>query len=128
MYLHLGEGLGDPPRIPNPNLQRHCQTLRDMQGRYLDWINYLQRTRNANDPISKSLVDLGEKQFIRETDYENYVARCKQDAQPAPVPSLQPQPLSPELIHEIVRALTGIRWPPPPKPKDPTIPTSLRMR
>lgn len=123
MYLHSeDESLGQPPRTPNPNLQQHCPVLRDLHGRFVDWSNYVHRTADPKDAISKSLAALGEKQFIREVDLNNYIARCKQAAQP-----LQPQPLPPELIQEIVKALTGIRWPPP-KPKDPTIPTSLKMR
>ncbi len=127
MYFNAGdEGLGQPPRIPNPNLRRHCPTLQDMMGHFVDWMNYVQRTANSNDPISKSLRELQEKPFIRESDFANYVERCKQASAPAPSPIKENQ-LSPALISEIIKALTGIRWPPP-KPKDPTVPTSLKMR
>jgi len=98
-----------------------------MMGHFVDWVNYVQRTANSNDPISKSLRELKEKPFIRESDFANYVERCKQASAPAPVPSpIKESQLSPELISEIIKALTGIRW--PPKPKDPTVPTSLKMR
>jgi hypothetical protein len=99
-----------------------------MMGHFVDWMNYVQRTANSNDPISRSLRELQEKPFIRESDFANYVERCKQASAPAPIPSpIKENQLSPALISEIIKALTGIRWPPP-KPKDPTVPTNLRMR
>lgn len=133
MYFHaVDEGLGQPPRIPNPDLKRHCPTLRDMMGHFVDWMNYVQRTANPDDAISKSLRELKEKPFIRESDFANYVERCKQASAPPSVPSpIKANQLSPELISEIIKALTGIRWPPPQKPKVQGIPTEppiLRMR
>src|SRR5829696_1576592 len=98
MYLHTGDvdGLGQPPRIPNPNLQQHCPILRDLHGRYVAWNDYVDRTRTASDAISKSLAELNEQQFHNENDFDNYVDRCKQASQPPQLPTLQPQPLPPE--------------------------------
>lgn len=126
MYLHEGEeGFGQPQKTSGPDLQRHCPVLRDGQGRYVTWADYLNRTENPNNPISKSLAALGEKRFDSDLDFNDYIARCKQ-AQPLGIPIRQPQPIPPELIQELVRALTGIRL--RPKPSDPTIPTTLKMR
>lgn len=126
MYLYDGdESLGQPGKTPNPDPQRHCPVLRDMRGRYVNWADYLNRTERAQDPISKSLAELGEKRFDSDLDFNDYIAKCKQ-TQPLSIPKLQPPPIPPEIIDEIVKALTGIRL--RPRPKDPTIPTSLKMR
>ena len=126
MYLHdEDESLGQPGKTPTPNPQQHCRVLRDVQGRYVRWADYLNRTENPADPISKSLATLGQKRFDSDLDFNDYIAKCKQ-TQPFTMPPLQPQPIPPEIVEEIVKALTGIRW--RPKPKDPTIPTTLKMR
>ena len=92
MYLHEGEeGFGQPRKTSGPDLQRHCPVLRDVQGRYVTWADYLNRTENPNNPISKSLAALGEKRFDSDLDFNDYIARCKQ-AQPLGI-SLQPQPI-----------------------------------
>ena len=97
-----------------------------MHGRYVAWHDYLNRTTDPKDPISRSLAVLGEKHFTSDVDLNNYIARCQQPAPPLPIPNFQPQPIPPELLRKIVEALTGIRW--QPKPTDPTIPTTLKMR
>lgn len=128
MYLHADdESLGQPQKTPNPDPKRHCPVLRDVQGRYVNWATYLNRTEDPKDAISKSLAALGQKRFDSDLDFYDYVAKCKQ-AQPITIPQPQPQPIPHELMEEIVKMLTHLRWQPKPKPKDPTIPTTLKMR
>jgi hypothetical protein len=101
-----------------------CPLLRQ-NGRDLDWQDYLTHRQIANDPLSKY------RQFLNEECYKNYLQRfCAPTTtvQPSTIaPPLPPNKLSPELIREIVKALTGITLPPP-KPRDPTVPTTLKMR
>ena len=124
MYLYdADENLGQPAKTPNPDPKRHCPVLRDARGHYVNWADYLNRTEKPADAISKSLANLGEKRFESDMDFYDYIDRCKK-AQPFPIQS--PPPIPHEVIDEIVKALTGIRR--RPKPSDPTIPTTLKMR
>jgi hypothetical protein len=87
MYLYATGGLGEPPRTPNPPLNVMCPLLLkdSTTGTFYDWLDYVNRTANSSDPISRKLVELRENQFIRESDYQNYIARCRDLAKAPPL-------------------------------------------
>jgi hypothetical protein len=114
MYLYAREGLGQIPTTLGPGIDpigsqnELCPRLQDMHGRYLDWLDYVGRTRSPNDPLSKY------KRFINEDAYRAYVESCKQNA-------------IEELLKRI-KSFPSFPWSKPQTPKTPQTPTSLKMR
>ena len=134
MYQYTREGLGEcdvtkqsstlgpgiDPRINPMNPQNGmCPLLQDsMTGRFLDYQDYVDRSRNPKNRLSRF------KKFINEDCYKDYIKRfCQQAATAQPtLPQWPPR----WWIEDFIRMMKGL----PPKPQTPTpqTPTSLRMR
>jgi hypothetical protein len=139
MYLYSTDGLGDcdvtkkfsvigsgkDPRDANSGI---CPLIKNAAtGRFIDWQDYSTRSANPKDQLSKF------KRFLNEDCYKDFQSRsyCVPDTTKfVPRPIQANQPLPPELIREIVEALTKIRWPQlqPQKPQVPPSPKTLKMR
>jgi hypothetical protein len=131
MYQYTTEGLGEcdvtkqrttlgpgiDPRIDPMNPQNGmCPLLQDsMTGRFLDYQDYVNRSRNPKDQLSRF------KKFRDEDCYKDYLKRfCRQSA--TVQPTLQPWP-PPEWIEEfkrlVIRLLSIAQTPTPPTQKNP---------
>lgn len=143
MYLYSTDGLGDcdvtkkfsligtgidPTVNPMNPKTGICPLIQDpMSGRFQAWLEYYNRATNPKDPLSKF------KRFLNEDCFKDFQKRfCVPPApvKPTPQPVQPKQPLPPELIREIVEALTRIRWPQlqPQTPSVPPAPKTLKMR
>ncbi len=105
MYLYdTTEGLGQFPTTLGPGIdpigaqKTMCPLLRD-DGRDLEWLDYVLRTRSPQDPLSKY------KRFINEVAYRAYVESCKQDT-----------------IEELKKHIRLFPWSKPPTPRPPFTP------
>lgn len=106
MYLYDNEHLGDSRNLgpgidPDGAQETMCPLLRH-NGRDLEWRDYY--IGRDKPPLSAY------QKFLNEDVYRAYLESCKENS-----------------IRQLIKKLTGISFPPP-KPKDPTVPTSLRMR
>jgi hypothetical protein len=102
-----------------------CALIQDpMSGRFIGWLEYINRASDAKDPLSKF------RRFLNEDCYKDFQKRfCGQVATTKPTPPvIQPkQPLTYDQIREIFEALTRIRLQPP-KRTSPSVPNTLKMR
>ena len=111
MYQDTREGVGEVPTTLGPGIDpigsqnEVCNLLRDMHGRYIAWLDYVNRTRNPKDRLSRF------KQFKNVDSYQAYVESCKQGA-----------------IEELVKKMNLFPFSKPRMPTTPQNPTSLKMR
>jgi hypothetical protein len=96
MYLYAHEDLGECSGkwvTPGPGISpvgaqaQFCPLVRDLHGGYLDWQNYVVRTANPKDPLSRF------KQFINEDCYRAYLESCKRDTIQELVKGIRPLPV-----------------------------------
>lgn len=79
MYLYSTDGLDDYPQTLGPGVdpigsqKTMCPLLR-RDGRDLDWLDYVLRTKSPDDPLSKY------KKFLNEVAYRAYLESCKMDS------------------------------------------------
>ncbi len=102
MYLYSTDGLDDYPQTLGPGTdpigsqKTMCPLLR-RDGRDLEWLDYVLRTKSPDDPLSKY------KKFLNEVAYRAYLESCKGDSidelkkQLRPFPWSKPAPKPPGL-------------------------------
>jgi hypothetical protein len=79
MYLYSTDGMEGYPQTVGPGIdpigsqKTVCPLLRH-DGRYLEWLDYVLRTKSSDDPLSKY------KQFLNEVAYQAYLESCKGDS------------------------------------------------
>jgi hypothetical protein len=98
MYLYDNEPLDGYPQTVGPGIdpigsQKSVCPLLRQKGRDLEWLDYVIRTANTNDPLSRY------QRFLNEVAYRAYLESCKGDSieelkkgiKPLPIP-LPPLP------------------------------------
>ena len=101
MYLYDNEPLEGYPQTLGPGVdpigsqKTMCPLLRQ-SGRDLEWLDYVLRTANADDPLSKY------QKFLNEVAYRAYLESCRGDS-----------------IDELKKHLKLFPWSKPPGPPPP---------
>lgn len=92
MYLYDNEPLDGYPQTVGPGIdpigsqKTVCPLLRQ-NGRDLEWLDYVLRKANSNDPLSKY------QQFLNEVAYRAYLESCKGDSINELIKQLRPLPI-----------------------------------
>lgn len=93
MYLYDSDPLEGYPQTVGPGVdpigkQKDVCPLLRQNGKDLEWLDYVLRTANPNDPLKKF------QQFLNEVAYRAYLESCKGDSIRELVKQLKPFPFA----------------------------------